>query len=100
MKTIAHPMAAGLVGVIAALALTGQPAHAARHARRHHPVATAHARRQEPCVTAYDTQANPNYGLVRASAWGRPMWSRAIGSSAAIRIRSFAISCSGRTTVD
>jgi hypothetical protein len=62
MKMTAHPMAAGLVGVVAVLAITGQPAHAARHARRH-PVATAYARRHEPCVTAYDTQANPNYGF-------------------------------------
>jgi hypothetical protein len=61
--TATHPVGIGLVGVLAAFAITAQPAHAARHARRHHSVATAYSRRHEPCVTAYDTQANPNYGF-------------------------------------
>jgi hypothetical protein len=61
--TATHRIGVGFVGVLTALGITAQAAHAGRHARSNHYAATAYARRHQACVTAYDTQANPNYGF-------------------------------------
>jgi hypothetical protein len=61
--TATHHIGVGLVGVLTALGITAEPAHAGRHARSNHYAAAAYARRHRACVTAYDTQANPNYGF-------------------------------------
>ena len=83
MKMIAmrHTVAAiGLGGMLVALAtlITAEAADAAGCSQRH-----------QAAPIAYNVQANPNYGLVRAFACSRTMWSRATGSSVAIRTRSF-----------
>ena len=73
MKMVAHgyTVVIGLGGMLVALAtlITAEAAEAA-------PI-------------AYNVQANLNYGSVRAFACSRTMWSRATGSSVAIRTRSF-----------
>jgi hypothetical protein len=68
----------GLGGMLVALAtlITAEAADAAGYSQRH-----------QAAPIAYNVQANPNYGF--GLAYNRTMWSRATGSSVAIRTRSF-----------
>jgi hypothetical protein len=61
--TTMHHIGVGLVGVLTALTIAAQPAHAARRARGHDYPAAAYVGRHQSCATAYDTESNPNYGF-------------------------------------
>jgi hypothetical protein len=98
--TTMHHIGVGLVGVLTALTIAAQPAHAARRARGHDYPAAAYVGRHQSCATAYDTESNPNYGFGPRVCVGPTDVAAGDRIMVVIRIHSFVVSFSAPTTAD